>query len=157
MSSELSKLKARAVLDYEKNSFSFPHRAKRPGRASNPQGRKEIIPCCTGKETQTTEIREHMRGGNKAAEIIALAREIPKNLRLYSLIRLAPGASIGYHVHENETELFHFLTGSGVADDNGTPVRVSAGDTLSTPSGTGHSVENDGSEDLTFLAVIVRD
>ncbi len=31
MSSELSKLKPRAVLDYEKNSFSFPHRAKRPG------------------------------------------------------------------------------------------------------------------------------
>lgn len=109
------------------------------------------------KETHTTEKRERMRGGNGAAELTALAREIPKNLRLYSMVRLAPGSSIGYHVHENETEFFHFLAGSGVADDNGTPVRVSAGDTLSTPSGTGHSVENDGGEDLVFLAVIVRD
>lgn len=109
------------------------------------------------KETFTPEMREHMRGGNGAAELTALAPEIPKNLRLYSMIRLAPGSSIGYHVHENETELFHFLAGSGVADDNGTRVRVSAGDTLATPSGNGHSVENDGSEDLVFLAVIVRD
>jgi len=109
------------------------------------------------KETHTTEIREHMRGGNGAVELTALAREIPKNLRLYSLVRLAPGASIGYHVHENETELFHFLSGSGAVDDNGVPVRVAAGDTLSTPSGAGHSVQNDGSEDLLFLAAIVRD
>ncbi len=109
------------------------------------------------KETHSTELREHMRGGNGAAALTALAREIPKNLRLYTMIRLAPGASIGYHVHENETELFHFLSGSGVADDNGTKVAVSGGDTLSTPNGFGHSVENNGSEDLVFLAVIVRD
>ena len=109
------------------------------------------------KETHMPEYREHMRGGNGAVELTPLAGQIPKNLRLYSLIRLAPGASIGYHVHENETELFHFLSGSGAADDNGTKLRVSAGDTLSTPSGFGHSVENDGDEDLVFLAAIVRD
>lgn len=109
------------------------------------------------KEACKTETREHMRGGKGAAELTALAPEIPNNLRLYSMIRLAPGSSIGYHVHENETELFHFLAGSGAVDDNGTSVRVSAGDTLSTPSGTGHSVENDGNEDLVFLAAIVRD
>jgi mannose-6-phosphate isomerase-like protein (cupin superfamily) len=109
------------------------------------------------KETHPTEYREHMRGGNGTVELTALAREIPKNLRLYSLIRLAPGASIGYHVHENETELFHFLTGSGMADDNGEKVSVSAGDTMSTPSGCGHSVENTGKDDLIFLAAIVRD
>lgn len=109
------------------------------------------------KETFATEIRERMRGGNGDAELTSLAREIPKNLRLFSKVRLAPGASIGYHVHENETELYHFLSGSGVVDDNGTTVRVSAGDTIATPDGCGHSVENDGGEDLTFLAVIVRD
>ncbi len=109
------------------------------------------------KETHTTETRERMRGGNGAVELTALATEIPKNLRLFSMVRLAPCASIGYHVHENETELYHFLAGSGVVDDNGTPVRVSAGDTISTPNGFGHSVENDGGEELVFLAAIVRD
>jgi mannose-6-phosphate isomerase-like protein (cupin superfamily) len=109
------------------------------------------------KDTHTTEYREHMRGGDGTVELTALTREIPKNLRLYSMIRLAPGASIGYHVHENETEIFHFLSGSGSVDDNGERVKVAAGDTLSTPSGFGHAVENDGDEDLLFLAVIVRD
>ncbi len=109
------------------------------------------------KETHTTEVREHMRGGSGAVELTALAREIPKNLRLFSLIRLAPGASVGYHVHENETELYHFLSGSGVADDNGVKTPVSAGDTMSTPNGFGHAVDNTGNEDLIFLATIVRD
>ena len=109
------------------------------------------------KDTHTTEYREHMRGGDGTVELTTLAREIPKNLRLYTMIRLVPGASIGYHVHENETEIFHFLSGSGAVDDNGEKVRVSAGDTLSTPSGCGHAVKNDGDEGLVFLAVIVRD
>ena len=109
------------------------------------------------KEIHPTERREHMRGGIGTASLTALAPEIPKNLRLYTMIRLEPGASIGYHVHENETELFHFIAGSGAADDNGAKIAVSAGDTLSTPNGHGHSVENTGTEDLVFLAVIVRD
>ena len=108
-------------------------------------------------ETHVTDIRERMRGGNGSAALTALAAEIPKNLRLFSKVRLAPGASIGYHVHENETELYHFLAGEGAVDDNGTPVRVTAGDTVATPNGYGHSVENVGDEDLVFLTVIVRD
>lgn len=109
------------------------------------------------KETHPIERREHMRGGDGTAVLTALAGELPKNLRLFSMIRLEPGASIGYHVHENETELFHFISGSGIVDDNGVAARVSAGDTMSTPSGFGHSVKNDGEEDLVFLAAIVRD
>jgi mannose-6-phosphate isomerase-like protein (cupin superfamily) len=109
------------------------------------------------EQNQSTEVRERMRGGSGAAQLTALTRELPKNLRLYSLIRLTPGSSIGYHVHENETELFHFLSGSGIVDDNGVKAAVSAGDTLSTPDGFGHAVENSGAEDLVFLAVNVRD
>lgn len=109
------------------------------------------------KETHAVEHREHMRGGSGTVELTALAGEIPKNLRLFSLVRLAPGTSIGYHVHENETELFYFLTGEGVADDSGVKLPVAAGDTMATPSGFGHSVENTGDQDLTFVAAIVRD
>ena len=109
------------------------------------------------KETHTSERREHMRGGDGAANLTGLTGDLPKNLRLFSMIRLEPGSSIGYHVHENETELFHFISGSGTVDDNGVAASVSAGDTMATPSGFGHSVTNDGKEDLVFLAVIVRD
>jgi mannose-6-phosphate isomerase-like protein (cupin superfamily) len=109
------------------------------------------------KDTHTTEYREHMRGGNDTVELTALAGAIPRNLRMFSLIRLAPGASVGYHVHEKETELYYFLSGSGVADDNGVRVPISAGDTMSTADGFGHAIKNTGDEDLVFVAVIARD
>jgi mannose-6-phosphate isomerase-like protein (cupin superfamily) len=109
------------------------------------------------KNTHVTERREHMRGGAGAAELTALCGQLPGNMRLFSLIRLEPGASIGYHIHEKETELFYFLSGSGMADDNLERVPVCAGDTMSTPDGFGHSIENTGTEDLVFLAAILRD
>ncbi len=104
-----------------------------------------------------TEVRDNMRGGAGQAAIthIAQGNALPKNVRLSAAITLQPGSSIGYHVHENETEIFYFVSGSGKVDDNGEEKAVKAGDCLITPSGTGHSVQNDGSETLVFFAVIV--
>ena len=65
----------------------------------------------TRKQERQTQRREAMRGGNGAALLTPASKELPANARLFSEIRLAPGASIGYHVHENETELFLFLEG----------------------------------------------
>ena len=73
----------------------------------------------TRKSERTTETREHMRGGAGAALLTPASKQLPANARLFSEIRLAPGASIGYHVHENETEMFLFLEGEGrVMDDD---------------------------------------
>jgi len=104
-----------------------------------------------------SEARENMRGGDGAAKLTALAPDLPENLRLFSEIRLDPGCSIGYHVHENETELFYFISGSGVVMDGEDEIKISAGDTMATPSGSGHSVKNDGAGPLVFVAVIVLD
>ena len=111
----------------------------------------------TFKNQQVLTRREHMRGGEGAAQLTALLAALPENARLFSTIRLAPGASIGYHVHERETELFYFAQGSGTVDDNGEKVKVSAGDAMATFSGQGHAVVNDGQEDLVLVAAIVKD
>jgi len=111
----------------------------------------------TRKANQPTDRRENMRGGNGHADLTALSQFIPGNLRLFSQICLEPGCSIGYHVHENETELFYFVSGCGRVMDDDTAVEISAGDSMATPSGHGHSVENTGSENLVFVAVIVKD
>ncbi len=104
-----------------------------------------------------SETREKMRGGTGSARLTALSQELPGKMRLFSQITLAPGSSIGYHVHEGETELFYFVKGAGRVMDDGEPVDVKAGDCMSTPSGHGHSVENTGGEDLVFVAAIVLD
>lgn len=108
-------------------------------------------------EEHAIEYREKMRGGNGTAQITSLAAQLPEKARLFAELRLAPGHSIGYHVHENETELFYFIAGKGRVQDDDATFDVAVGDVMSTASGHGHSVENIGAEDLVFVAVIVKD
>ncbi len=111
----------------------------------------------TRKSECAIDRRENMRGGNGAAELTRYSKELPKNLRLFSEIRLEPGSSIGFHVHEGETELFLFLEGKGRVMDDEREVFVEAGDSMTTFSGHGHSVENIGDGPLVLAAAIVLD
>ena len=111
----------------------------------------------TRRDAQTTQIRENMRGGNKYAQLRALSAELPTKCRLFDRITLIPGASIGYHTHEGETELFYFLSGKGRVRDGEQWLDIEPGDALATGNGNGHAVENTGDEDLVFMAVIVKE
>ncbi len=115
------------------------------------------------KEQMQQETREQMRGGKGSVTVRHLmSREpvngegMPPNARLFAMLTLPPGASIGEHTHEGEAELFYFLSGEGVVNDDGIGRMVSAGDSAVTMSGHSHSVENTGSEDLVILAAIVQ-
>ena len=111
----------------------------------------------TRREQQAHSIREAMRGGNKYVQFTDLSARVPERMRVYSILRLIPGASIGYHVHEGETELFYFMEGFGRVQDDDQFFDVSAGDSMATFSGHGHGVENTGDTDLVLLACIVKD
>ena len=111
----------------------------------------------TRANEQEKSLRENMRGGNGTVQLTALMKQLPANARLFSVLRLAPGTSIGYHVHENETELFYFAEGSGRVCDDGVYYDVSAGDAMATPNGHGHGVENTGDVDLVLVAAIILD
>ncbi len=77
--------------------------------------------------------------------------------RLFSFVRLLPGEEAEYHTHEGESETFFFLSGKGIANDDGTLIEVSPGMVTFTPSGHGHSVKNTGDEMLVFIALILID
>lgn len=111
----------------------------------------------TYSNQQSHSIREFMRGGKKHVELTQLSAALPGKMRMFNLLRLIPGASIGYHVHEGETEMFYFLEGNGRVRDDDQFRDVSAGDAMATLSGHGHSVENTGDTDLVILAAIVLD
>ena len=111
----------------------------------------------TRKENQTVSVRERMREGNGSAKLTALMSELPKNARLFSTITLEPGSSIGYHVHEHETELFYFVSGCARVRDDDATYELSAGDAMATGHGHGHSVESIGSEPLVMVACIILD
>lgn len=113
-----------------------------------------VIRCSDEMEK---EFRERMRDGNGTATIKNLFRqgELRGKARLVAEISLPPGASIGAHRHDNEEEIFYFISGSGRVNDNGVSRDVKAGDAMLTGDGASHSVENTGSEPLVFLATIL--
>ena len=91
------------------------------------------------------EYREHMRDGDGTVELkslIAGPEELNGKGRLFSVIKLNPGCSIGYHIHDKDAELFYIVKGTAEYNDNGEIVTVSAGDVTICPTGTGHGIAN---------------
>ena len=111
----------------------------------------------TRGEQQSHSVREFMRGGKKYVQLTELSHVLPEKMRMFNVLTLIPGASIGYHVHEGETEMFYFMEGNGRVQDDDRFVDVSAGDAMATLSGHGHSVENTGDTNLVILAAIIKD
>lgn len=109
------------------------------------------------KNEQTVEFK-CIRGGNGEAEmhkILNSVDELYGKGRMFNHMILAPGNSIGEHRHEGDNEIFYFLKGSGLYNDNGNKVRVNPGDTAICSSGEVHSLNNDGEEPLEFIALIL--
>ncbi len=104
------------------------------------------------------EVREAMRGGDKSVQITHFfdeKNELGSPTRLCAQLELEPGASIGFHTHDAEEEMFVVLAGRAEIDDNGVRAEVGPGDTILTGNGAGHAVRSLGPETLRLLAVIV--
>ena len=103
------------------------------------------------------DVLENMRGGDGSVIITHLANpdEMYDKSRLFAKLTIKPGCSIGYHVHDNETEIFNIISGTALYDDNGTQVELLPGDVTVTPAGHGHSIANNGKDDLAVIALIM--
>jgi mannose-6-phosphate isomerase-like protein (cupin superfamily) len=102
------------------------------------------------------EPKERLRNGEGTAFFTHFVEGgAQKNVRLAAEITLPPGASIGCHQHDGETEYFVFLEGAGTANDNGAEVPVRKGDVMITGNGACHGVSNSGTSPLVFNAFII--
>ncbi|MGL5434193.1 MAG: cupin domain-containing protein [Lachnospiraceae bacterium] len=61
--------------------------------------------------------------------------------RVFAHTTVYPGSSIGYHIHNNESETYYILSGSGKYNDNGTITEFEQGDVLFCGDGEGHGIE----------------
>ena len=110
------------------------------------------------KDECSIEYREHMRDGDgtvRLTHLISEPAELNDNGRLFAKLTLEPGCSIGYHVHEHDSELFYILKGTAEYSDNGEIYEVSAGDVTICPVGKGHSIANKTDEVVEFAALIL--
>jgi len=103
------------------------------------------------------EIREGLFGGAGSLNIIPLLTgdEFHGKGRLFSVSTLKPGHSVGVHTHKGDFEVYYILKGEGLYHDNGTDVRVKAGDVTYAWDGQCHGLINDGTEDLEMIALIL--
>ena len=109
-------------------------------------------------ENQKIDLMENMAGGTGTTEIkyFADGTDYKGRSRLLARVTLKPGASIGYHIHEDEEELYYILSGTAKYDDNGKGTSLlTAGDTTITLGGEGHAIENVGEDVLEFVAIIL--
>jgi mannose-6-phosphate isomerase-like protein (cupin superfamily) len=103
-----------------------------------------------------SEDKEKMRGGEGITSFTHLVDcEKEKNIRMLAELTLLPGASIGNHNHDSETEYYLILSGNGTVNDNGKDIPVKTGDAMITGNGAAHSIKNTGTVPLVFHAVIV--
>ena len=75
--------------------------------------------------------------------------------RLLSHSVIYPGSSIGFHTHQGDVETYYILKGNGVVNDNGNLTPIGPGDVVYTGSGESHGIENNGTEDLELIAMII--
>ena len=93
-------------------------------------------------------------GEGKATRLLEVDQMNGKG-RMFNRMMLKPGSSLGYHQHNGETETYYILAGEGILNDNGEKKPIKAGDVALTDNGGYHSIENTGTDNLEFIALIL--
>ncbi len=108
-------------------------------------------------EEMITDVRQNMRGGEGEISIKNLFQsgDLQDKTRLVAEVTVPPQGSIGLHPHNEEEEIYYFISGNGEVDDHGQRKPIKAGDAMVTGNGQSHAVYNTGSMPLVFLAVII--
>lgn len=101
-------------------------------------------------KTQEWAVIPAFKGGKK--EISAKMFFDGKNRILEGLLH--PGASIGFHKHETNSEILFIVDGRGTVIDDDQEVAVEAGQCSYCPKGHSHSLVNTSDADLRFYAVV---
>lgn len=110
------------------------------------------------KEEMSVDIRKSMMGGmgQFIVENILNPDEMQGHGRLFARGTLAPGDSVGFHLHIHDMEVCYFLSGSGiVVDETGCQSTVHPGDCNIVSPHHGHEIINNGSEPLCYIALIL--
>lgn len=88
--------------------------------------------------------------------LIESNEELNGHGRVFAHTTVLPGNGIGYHIHQNESELYYIYSGKGIYNDNGIEVEVSSGDVTICFPGEGHGMMAAGEDPLELIALILH-
>ena len=100
--------------------------------------------------TWEEQVIPNFRGGEK--EITVRMFQDDSNKIVQGTLK--PGATVGLHTHETDSEIIYILQGTGTVLYDGAYEPVSAGVCHYCPKGHEHSLINDSEADLVFFAVV---
>ena len=108
-------------------------------------------------QDQKLSYKANMRGGQGSIKFNEL---LPVELlqskgRLFSAITIEKGCSIGFHIHEDEIEVYYVIEGNLTYNENNErEYIIRKGDCVYNRSGAGHGVRNDSKEKAVLIALI---
>lgn len=94
--------------------------------------------------------------GTMHIERLLSPEELGEHVKMYAQVTIDPHSSLGYHLHDGDSETYYILQGCGSYNDNGSIREVHPGDVTYTPSGCSHGLENNSDEPLIFMALIIK-
>lgn len=71
-------------------------------------------------------------------------------------LELEPGASVGYHLHADNEEVYFIMSGEGLYTEENETQYVKAGDIMLCRMGRSHGIENSGKDTLVVGAAIAK-
>lgn len=104
-------------------------------------------------------VKAEKLGGSGKGCAMRFPVEIPDDGGAFTMttrIELEPGASIGYHLHGDNEEVYFIMSGVGTYCEDGEKHAVKAGDIMLCRKGHSHGLENTGAETLVMGAAIAK-
>lgn len=79
------------------------------------------------------------------------------HVKMYAKVTLDVHASLGYHPHIGDREAYYIIQGEALYNDNGIESEIGVGACTLCEDGESHSIKNIGTEELVFMAIILKD
>ena len=103
-----------------------------------------------------TKIEEQAVDGFKGGVGQLLMRAFVDEKNRIMKSHLKPGASIGYHSHEMNSETILCISGKGHFKYDDTTEPFNTGDVHYCPMGHSHAMFNDGDDNLVYFAIVAE-
>lgn len=110
-------------------------------------------------KNQNEGVKREKLGGNGAGKALSFPVNIPDMDGAFTMatrLELEPGASISFHEHAENEEVYFIMSGKGIYTEGNESIEVSAGDITLCRKGCSHGMENSGEETLVIGAAIAK-
>ncbi|MEM3852090.1 MAG: cupin domain-containing protein [Methanomassiliicoccales archaeon] len=102
---------------------------------------------------ETEHKKERSHGGEGLLEKVRIFEnnDFQTSLAFIDYVIVPPGASIGYHKHGNDEEVYFIVEGNGIMKDENSEVKVKRGDVVVNPVNGSHGLYNNSNDNIIIL------